>query len=175
MKVAKLNALAAPRPEEQNQLLESMVEEIHEKLDATQDAHEAPPQTVAPQPPANEAVTTSVNGTAADTSTESFAAPLPSTSVLDDFNVEDFRADSSAPVSQPVADSRGGWRKEGVTDRTCALEQTPTRRRAHESRCLCDSTRDIQIGHVDGFEEKHDRLKLVLDVPAMQRAIRGSR
>jgi len=34
MKVAKLNALAAPRSKERNQLLESMVKEIHEKLDA---------------------------------------------------------------------------------------------------------------------------------------------
>jgi len=72
----------------------------------TQDAHEAPPQPAAPQPPANGAVAISVNGAAADTCTESFAAPLPSTSVLDDFNVEDFRADSSAPVSTRVADSR---------------------------------------------------------------------
>jgi hypothetical protein len=61
--------------------------------------------TIPPQPSSEPPPATSVNGAVAE-SIDSFAAPLPSSDVLNDFDIEEFRADTSMPVSQPVEDSR---------------------------------------------------------------------
>ena len=57
MKVAKTNALVVPRPGERNQLLESMVEEIHEKLDALAWGAEVPKEVARELKALNEVLT----------------------------------------------------------------------------------------------------------------------